>query len=303
MSRWFRVTVPATTANLGPGFDTLGMALELRNVVELTLTKDGVSIEIQGEGSDQLLRDRTNLVVQAMGLVAEAAGQPLPGVSLRMQNAIPLARGLGSSAAATVAGVVLAGAALGLRLSPEEMLRLAVRLEGHPDNVAPCLLGGLTVAIPGDVPRALRLDPPDLMVALLIPNFGLSTSDARAVLPETVSRQDAVFNVSRAALWVAALVTRRYELLSAACEDRLHQPYRRQLIPYLDDVVAAALGAGAAAAFLSGAGPSVAALVRSEAADTVVRAMQTAALAYGVEARSVLTEPSPRGVTVESGDG
>ncbi len=297
--RRVRVTVPATTANLGPGFDTLGMALDIRNVLELWLGSDGISLEIRGEGSDRLPRDESNLVVRAMELAADRCGRSLPGFKLRMENSIPLERGLGSSAAAAVGGVALAAAALDLPFTPEDILALAVQLEGHPDNVAPCLLGGLTVAVPGDRPRALRLDPPELSVVLLVPEVGLETVEARAVLPRVVPREDAIFNVSRAALWIAAVVTGQYEWLTLACADRLHQPYRKQLMPYLEGVMEAALSAGAVGAFLSGAGTSVAALACQDNVEAVARSMDMASRTQGVEGRVMVTQPAAEGLKVE----
>lgn len=301
LKKWVRVTAPATTANLGPGFDALGMALDLRNLLELKLGTHQTEVHVEGEGNDELPRSGENLVVKAMRLVEETTGRALPPFRLLMRNSIPLARGLGSSAAATVGGIVLASEALQVHLTPEEILALALRLEGHPDNIAPCLVGGLTVAVSENSPQVVRLDPPDVEVTLFIPNVPIATADARAVLPESVPRSDAVFNLGRTALWLAAVTSGKYELLRIACRDRIHQPYRQQLMPYLGDVIEAALSVGAFASFLSGAGSTVAALHSTAVAMDVAGAMAQAAAIHGVQGAVIATRPSTVGVMVESG--
>jgi homoserine kinase len=264
------VEVPATSANLGAGYDTLAVALEIvdRVEVEAIARPDvGVELSVDGEGADELPADRSNVFVIALerGL-AEARGSAPDGMSWRiaMANRIPLSRGLGSSAAATVAGL-LAGAALaGLRLTPGRALALATELEGHADNAAAALLGGFTIASNGDPPTAVRFDAPrDLRVVLFIPDLRLSTRAMRAALPATVPLADAVANLQRVALGVAGLATGSPDFLRQLTVDRLHEPYRAAVYPQLPHLVAAARAAGALGACLSGAGSTVIAFVDS----------------------------------------
>ena len=278
----FTIRVPATTANLGSGFDCLGLALGLYNTIQVVRAQ-AFELIVEGEGAASLPRHAGNRVAQAMQRACESIGQPLPPLRLRMRNAIPLARGLGSSAAAAVGGILAANHWYGDPLSPGDLLRLATDLEGHPDNVAPALLGGLcVVAVDEGRPVAVKIEwPPALRCVVFVPDAPLSTAKARAVLPATLTRADAVFNVGRAALWVAALTQSRYELLRLATQDRIHQPYRSKLIAGFDDVVAAALQAGARGGFLSGAGSSIAAVADSahaQIADAMRRAAQAAGL-------------------------
>jgi homoserine kinase len=266
------VEVPATSANLGAGYDTLAVALEIvdRVEVEAIARPDlGVELSVDGEGAGELPADRSNAFVIALerGL-AEARGMTPDGMSWRitMTNRIPLSRGLGSSAAATVAGL-LAGAALGgLRLTPDRALALATELEGHPDNAAAALLGGFTIVAHGDAgsPTAIRFDAPrDLRAVLFIPDLRLSTREMRAALPETVPLADAVANLQRVALGVAGLATGSPDFLRQLTVDRLHEPYRAAVYPQLPHLVAAARAAGALGACLSGAGSTVIAFVDS----------------------------------------
>lgn len=220
--------VPATCANLGPGFDCFGLALDLCNEVAID-TEAEPSITWEGEGAGELPGDGTDLVGRAIAHTARVGGAPLSAFSRHGLNRIPLERGLGSSAAAFVAGILLADRLLGLKLEPEEVLELATDLEGHADNAAAAIAGGLTLAF-GD--GVVRLDPhPDLRPVVLVPHdVRLPTAEARAVLDETVSRADAVFNASHAAAAVVALISRP-ELLTQVLEDRLHQDARLALVP------------------------------------------------------------------------
>jgi homoserine kinase len=231
--------------------------------------------------------DGSNTVYQAMRLVFEASGEPVPGLELRIDNAIPLSRGLGSSAAAITAGLMLGNALCGEVFSRERLLEIGLPLEGHPDNLAPALFGGLRVSslaggavlsLPVTLPR-----PP--VLALFVPDFAMSTADARRVLPDTVSRGDAVFNTGRSSLLVAALAAGDFAVLARAMEDRLHQPYRASLFPALPALIKAALDAGAAGAALSGAGSTVIALCEADAG-RVAAAMSTAAAALGVHGQA-----------------
>jgi homoserine kinase len=262
------VRVPATCANLGPGFDALGLALALYDDVVARIGDDGLVVDVAGEGADDVPRDDSHLVVRAMRAVFERFGGQPRGIELVCANRIPHGRGLGSSAAAIVAGVLI-GRALVVggdgNLDDDEVLALAAEFEGHPDNVAPCLLGGLTVAWTDDGRAdAVRLDvDPAITPVLLVPPATTSTDHARGLLPEQVSHADAAFNASRSALLVAALTGRREALLTAT-DDRLHQPYRAEAMPESAALVAKLRVAGLPAV-VSGAGPSVLVLARTVA--------------------------------------
>lgn len=258
MSKVITVKVPGTTANCGSGFDTLGIACTVYNEFTLTLTEQvGLAVEVIGQGRDVIPSDERNIAVKAARAVLDRVKCPFRGMHISMNNAIPLARGLGSSAAAIVAGLVAANAATGNTLSREDILSMATEFEGHPDNVAPALFGGVTVSLMKDgQPHFLRFIPPlDLAVVVAVPAFSLSTKLARQALPNTIPFSDAVFNVSRAALLSVALCQGEFGLLRYALEDRLHQPYRQKLVPGMPDVFTAALDNGALGAALSGAGP------------------------------------------------
>lgn len=255
-----RVRVPATSANLGPGFDALGLALGLYDDVVVQVTDAGLQVDVAGEGAQTVKRDKRNLVVTALYAAFDAMGGRPRGLQVVCANRIPHSRGLGSSAAAIVAGITAARALVvggAERLDDAAALRLAARLEGHPDNVAACLLGGLTVAWQDEAgARAVRLEPsPDLGAAVYIPTATSSTAKARALLPEQVPHADAAANAARSALLVPAL-TRRPDLLLAATEDKLHQPYRAPAMPRTASLVAK-LRDGGLPAVVSGAGPTV----------------------------------------------
>ena len=264
------VDVPATTANLGSGYDALAMALDLVNRVTVeVVTGPSVELTVRGEGEGQLTGDRQNRFVVALELgIRWALGELPAGIGWRidMRNEIPLSRGLGSSAAATVAGLVAADALTGGRLDARRQLELACELEGHPDNASAALLGGfVVVAMTGGRPEAVRFDvPARLRAVLFVPDRPLSTTAMRAALPREVPHRDAVFNVGRAALAVAAITSGRYALLREATEDRLHEPYRAAVYPELPLLVSAAREAGALGACLSGAGSSVIAFADDE---------------------------------------
>jgi len=265
--RTVRVRVPASTANLGPGFDALGMALGLYNEIEVELAGTGLALTVEGEGADKLqsLGER-NLVARSVISTLERLGIRPDGVRVRMVNRIPLSRGLGSSSAAAMGGVAAAVALAGAALDPEEMLDLALPFEGHPDNITPALLGGLTVSavVEGKV-RCVKLPVPEGLLAIaVIPEFHLSTAKARKVLPHTVPRADAIFNVGRVALFLAAMQAGRLDLLREAAKDRLHQPYRAPLVPGMEEVLVEGERAGALACFLSGAGPTLLALTTGD---------------------------------------
>jgi len=295
-----RVTVPASTANLGPGFDCLGLALGLYNTVEMSVLEDGFEMEIEGEGEERLRRDRGNLIIRAADAVWAHLGRRPVGLKVKAINGIPLGSGLGSSAAAILCGLAAANALMENLLSKLELLRLAYQLEGHPDNAAAALFGGLTmVSAAGDDLLVDALDVPPLQVAMAVPDVRLSTREAREALPRQVPLADAVFNIGRAMFVVRALQSGDTNLLGRAMADRLHEPYRRKLIPGFDAAAQAAREAGAAAVALSGAGPSVAAFAPDGHAK-IADAMKAAFEAKGVKCRTFVLPVDRQGVQISS---
>ena len=291
------VAAPATTANLGPGFDCLAMALDVWNTV--TLEVGGRGVEVHGEGDGVLSLGADNLVHRAAEALFRETGMSPPNFALTCHNAIPLERGLGSSAAAAVGGLLAANALCGEPLSPHDLLRLAVRLEGHPDNAAAALFGGCQiVAQDGDellcAPAPL---PSKLRAVLFIPDEAMNTAQARAVLPPVVSRQDAAFNAARTALLVNALAAGRLEHLRTATQDRLHQPQREVLFPAMRLIFTAALNAGAHGVFLSGAGSTVLALASAREM-TIGYEMADVAEKAGVRGDIRVVDLSARGAHV-----
>lgn len=255
---WVTLRVPASSANLGPGFDALGLALEV--YLECRFRRAGrLAIRVSGRDAELIPTTSENLMWQTAEAVARDVGEVLPPVELEVMNDIPLGKGLGSSAAALTAGVVIADRLLGLNWRPLRILDEAARIEGHPDNVAACVLGSIVAAAidSGGMTRAIRLDlPARFGLGVIVPDFDLPTSRARQVLPDCYSRTDAVFNVQRAALLIAALATGTTGAFPAALEDRLHQPYRCELIPGLGDILKLR-APGLLGCALSGAGPSI----------------------------------------------
>jgi homoserine kinase len=256
--RWTRLRVPASSANLGPGFDAVGLALALYLECRFR-PSDELKIRVQGRDAAQIPQGPENLIWQTALAVAQDVSETLPPIELEIHNEIPVGKGLGSSAAALTAGVVIADCVLGLGWKPLRILDEAARIEGHPDNVAACVLGSIVAAAidEGGCTRAVRLALPEhFAIAVVVPDFDLPTSKARAVLPETYSREDAIFNLQRAALLIAALATGSSTAFPAALEDRLHQPYRMPLVPGLEDILKLR-APGLLGCALSGAGPSV----------------------------------------------
>jgi homoserine kinase len=278
-----RVRVPASSANLGPGFDSFAVALPLLAEFELRPAR-AWSVSADGDG---IPSGDDNLFVVGARAAARAAGLSLPAQHVEQRSAIPTARGLGSSAAAIVGGAVAANALLGEPLDRITLLRVASEVEGHADNVAASLYGGMTVALTDDDgPVATRIPfPRTWRICMYVPGATLETRDARAVLPDQVSRADAVFNLSHAAALVAAVLRSDGALLSFAMNDRLHQPARTALVPALAEVIAASRAAGAFGAALSGAGPSVLAIAPVRLAARVVSAMEETAAVHGVGGR------------------
>ena len=302
------VLAPATTANLGPGFDCLGMALEIWNRLEVFLDDDAgattpghateadVLVEVLGEGAGELSTGRDNLIYRSMEFLFNEADEEMPPVRLRCHNEIPLERGLGSSAAAITGGLVAANVLCSTIFSSKDLLEMAVTIEGHPDNVAAAVLGGLQLVVSegSRIMTAPISVPPEIHGVLFIPAVGIATSDARNVLPQTVNLEDAVFNVSRASLLVAAMAANHPEYLLEATRDKLHQPYRQTLLPAMKLLFQAALDAGALGVFLSGSGSTVLALTKGREM-TVAYEMAEAAKQMGIEGRVKITQPSLQG--------
>lgn len=312
------VRVPATTANLGPGFDALGLALTLYNRFEVRRLPRGCEVEVAagpawsgGDPAAQLPQGADNLVIRAAQATWDAIGLPACGWRVRAMVDVPLRSGLGSSATAVVGGVVAANALAGSPLSSEQLLQIAVDLEGHADNVTPALLGGFTVAAVDRradegggrthlrvIWRRFEVDHVDVVVA--VPDRTLATARSRQALPDVVSHADAVFNVARASLLTAAMATGDTSALAAALSDRLHEPYRAALVPGYADVVRAAVRAGALGAVLSGAGPSIIAFVPTGAPTGPIGGAMTAAFRRaGIDARWLALKPDRRGAVVE----
>jgi homoserine kinase len=299
MQKEITVRVPATTANLGPGFDCLGVALDLWNEAVFYPAENDIQVDVEGEGAGELAQDSTNLVIKAAAVLFERLGQPLPGLRVHCTNHIPISSGLGSSAATHLIGLLGANAIAGNPLKREEILKLAIQLEGHPDNATAALYGGLVIVVESDPCSWLvrRFDLPFLRAIVVLPEVDLPTHTARQALPAQVDMKDAVFNIGRAVLVVEALQKGDLKLLEEAMHDRLHQPYRLPLIPGGLEAMSAARQAGAAAA-ISGAGPSVIAFTSGDPAP-VGRVMMTAFQQKGIKSRAFSLQTSNRGAEVE----
>jgi homoserine kinase len=276
------VTVPATTANIGPGFDCLGVALSLYNRFTFSMIRaepGTVAIGVSGSGAERIDTDDCNLVYQAFLKLYQHIGQPPPAIQIEIAMNVPLARGLGSSATAIVGGLVGANSLAGSPLSQAEVMQLAIDMEGHPDNVVPALIGGCHLAATSldggwticDIPWNNAILP-----VVAIPDFELSTAEARRVLPTSYSRADAIFNTAHLGMLLRGLETVRADWLTTALQDRIHQPYRERLIPGYAAVRSRALQAGAYGLVISGAGPTLLALVNRDQAPAVAEAIHSA---------------------------
>lgn len=253
-----RVKVPATSANMGPGFDCLGTALDLYNTFEFEEIQEGLEII----GCEERYSGTSNLIYTSMDKCFKKTGYQPKGLRIRITSQIPISRGLGSSASCIIGGLLAANQLSGEKLSKEELLEIANEIEGHPDNVAPALLGGMVIAIQeeGKVFYDKISLSDNLGFCAMIPDFTLSTKEARAVLPKNLTYRDAIYNISRASLLTAALSNGNHQLLRFACKDALHQPYRRALIPGYDEIVSKCGELNFFGVFLSGAGPTMMAL-------------------------------------------
>ena len=315
-----RVAAPATTANLGPGYDCLGMALDLWNTIEIQPLPPNTppSVSLSGEGADELESGPGNLVYRSMEFLYRELDRPIPPLRLRCHNEIPLARGLGSSAAAIAGGLTAANALAAAAkddgsppFTSRDLLEMAATIEGHPDNVAAAVMGGLQLVItdaPGNpdnsdanpdakagtlytVPVNI---PPGIHAVLFIPQTRIATDAARAALPRQIPIADAVHNIARAALFATALATNHLEYLPIAVQDKLHQPYRQPLFPPMKLLIKAAMDAGALGAFLSGSGSTILALTHGREM-TVAYEMAEAARQSAAEGRIKITQPTPQG--------
>ena len=255
-----KITVPATSANLGAGFDSLGLALAYYNQVEMS---EDQGVHIFSEDGVAIPTDESNLIYQTAKSLYEKCGKPFCGLRIVQRNRIPLARGLGSSSACITAGLLGANALLGSPLTRQELVNMAAVMEGHPDNTTPAFMGGMvTAAIEnGQVYAVKQQLPNDIQFAAIVPDFELKTADARAALPSQVAHKDGVYNLSRAALMAVSLCTGHYENLRPAVEDRLHQPYRIGLIAHGRETVDQCYQLGAYAAYISGAGSTLMAIL------------------------------------------
>jgi len=281
------VKVPATSANCGPGFDCLGVACTLYNTFTYEVIKSGLELLIDGEGHDVLTATSNNLAFVSFFKVWNKITDQEIGLKIHMRNNIPLSRGLGSSSTAIVAGLVAANEMTGNTLTKDELVGMATEIEGHPDNVAPALLGGFTISYMVDkIAHSFCFVPAKkFKLVAVVPEMPLSTARARAAIPSQVPHGDAVFNASRAALLIGSLMSGEYKYLPAALEDKLHQPYRAELIPGMHEAFAAAKAKGAYNAIISGAGSTIMAYAPvTSNTDEIGRAMVEALASKGMEA-------------------
>lgn len=269
------IKIPATSANMGPGFDCIGVALELYNHLWVEEMPEGLTIEVKRKQEIEIPTDESNLIYQTIKYFYDQKGLAMPGVHLIQEDYIPMVRGLGSSAACIVGGLIAANELAGRPCDKEELAQMAAKLEGHPDNSNPAIFGSMVVgALNEDKMMHVRLAlPDDLVFATMVPSFPVSTAKARGVLPDGYSRGEVVFNVSRGALLVASMMSGKLENLSMAMEDKIHQPYRSQLIPNMELIFEHAKGFGALACYLSGAGSTLMAMVRKELAEQFQKEM------------------------------
>ncbi len=300
-----RVQIPASTTNLGPGFDCLGLALKLYNVVEIEeIKEDKLIIEIEGEGKDEIPRNKKNIIFSAIKSVFDKAEEKFSRVRIREINHIPMGKGLGSSAATRLGGIVSASNFLRINLSQEEILNLATQLEGHPDNAAASLLGGLVMVIPEKENfHWIKINlSHKFKIVIALPEIKVSTEKAREILPQNFSLEDIVFNLSRMGALIYSLTKGKWEYLSLATEDKLHQPYREILIPGMKEVMESALSSGAKGAFLSGAGSGIVALTENKE-KKIGESMQKSFLKKGVKSKIMTLEIDEGGLRIVKDEG
>ncbi|QDX93104.1 homoserine kinase [Brevibacillus laterosporus] len=300
-----RVRVPASTANLGAGFDTIGLAFQLYTTITMSIA-DQTTIRLVGTELASLPQDKTNLLYEVAAFLFEKVSLPIPELAIEVETEVPLTRGLGSSAAAIVGALIAANVLAGGPFTDEQLFTIASRWEGHPDNVGASQFGGLIVAALPDreevqVPYAKFSVPERLKTLVIIPDFELPTHQAREALPDQYSREDAVFNISRASLLIAAFAQDRLDLLATAMQDRLHQPYRTALVPGLSEIVEKAPNHGALGAALSGAGPTILCFFENDEAEQrllhfIEQVMQKHQLSYS----TMVLLPDDNGVIIDT---
>ena len=298
MKEIISVRAPATTANLGPGFDCLGLALDIWNETSFEIGHSDLSIS--GEGENELVLDLNNLLYRGFAKPFEIIGRDVPAVSIKAKNEIPVGRGLGSSAAAIVSGLIAGDKATGIGLSQDEILTLAAEMEGHADNVGAALLGGLQIVVSSNQEWVTSQVPIPKKISLIIfiPDKPVLTSDARSSLPEAVTLDDAKFNIGRVSLFVNSMAQGDIDHLGIATQDRLHQDYRAALLPGINSVMKGALSAGADCVFISGSGPSVIA-ISEDRGMTVCYEMRESASKAGVHGEIRITQPSLYGASLQ----
>jgi homoserine kinase len=288
-----KIRVPATSANLGPGFDCIGLALDIWNEISFEPAEE-IIFQVTGEGADRLDNQPNNLLIRSFQQVYDLCGKKQAGIKIKSHNHILLSSGLGSSASAIVAGIFGANEMLGRPLDINALLKLAAQIEGHPDNVAPALLGGLVVSVlDGDEITFRRYEIPKFTVVIVKPAVNFSTHVARSVLPQSVARADAIFNIGRATLVVDALRCNDLDLLKKVMDDKIHQPYRLEHIPAGLKAYQTARNFGAAA--LSGAGPSIICFVEAGKTEEALSSIQAVFEGEGIAARGFVTQPSNAG--------
>lgn len=295
-----RIKVPASTTNLGPGFDVLGMALNLYNTFEIS-ESDKLEIDIEGQGTESLSKDESNLVYQSAKALYDYLGEKCPLFKIRIINDIPLARGLGSSGTAIIGGLMGANALCGNPLNIQQIINIATSIDGHPDNVSASILGGVVIASSTDdgVVYMRVIPPKPLKIVAVVPDFYLMTSDARRILPRTLDLSTAVFNLGRCSLLVGALMTGDYRLMSLVMDDKLHQPYRATLIPGIYDVFDSAKSVDEnVAVAISGAGSTIVAFCPEENSFAVGQNMYKAFLKNNVKSIVMILDIDTKGSIV-----
>ncbi len=289
-----KISIPATCANIGPGFDVFGMALEFSNYIEVEKSTQ-FSISVEGEGKGKLPETEENLAIKALKAVYKG---DLNQFSIRFKNNIPLARGLGSSATAIVGGLVAGNLLSGEPYSEEELLKLAIEIEGHPDNVTPAMLGGFTISYKVESNfRSVKIIPPEFYVYLIIPDYELETEKMRSVLPDAYKREDVIYNIARSSLIVTAFLNGDISLLDEALSDRIHEPYRGKFIKGYFEIKNLLSIHKEGACAISGSGPTISCFSeRDDLDEKLTKYMRD----LGITGKLIKTKPSPEGVRVES---
>lgn len=291
-----RFKVPATSANLGPGFDCLALALSLYDEVEMK-PAESVQVLVKGEGEKDLPKDENNLMVTAVKHLYWQAGKPFNGIQIKLKKSIPLTKGLGSSSAAIVGGLFGANELLGRPFKKDELFNFASHIEGHPDSVAAGFYGGFTISWREEGSGKVWSfpPPPGLKVVVAVPDFEIYTIRARSILPAVWPKEDVIFSLSRACLLTASLVSKKYDFLKSACQDRLHEPYRGELIPGYQEMRSKLIQAGALGVAISGSGPAVLAFTLKNM-EKIRKVMVDTFKHHKIKCATQVLKPSPSGV-------